>query len=190
MQYVDFGLHTLCTDYYGTYSDTKPRLETVNKDLFGQRLSTMLNTYIQTSTLWPIVQEQMAGTWDGFLEVNQTVMPDAERSADVYDVSRLWASFAIASYLVLLGAGFGSVVFAHLAKGPEILGFATTVVRENDELGGLPEESRTMHGMALASKMKRRRVRYGLVRNGEEEKFKAGVGDQRDTTRIEEVIRG
>ncbi|KAF6802924.1 hypothetical protein CSOJ01_11249 [Colletotrichum sojae] len=146
------------------------------------RLAQLLNTYLQLSKLYVNVA---GGSAEGAaFEPNITTAAKSARDVVLYDISGPWAALCLAASAVLLGAGLLSVVFKHKAKGPEVLGHASTVLRDSRYVD-LDPGSKWMDGMKLSRSMKGQRIRFGLVRTKDNGEQMIGVGSQHETDRID-----
>ena len=117
------------------------------------------------------------------LSYNVTADATTTTLVEVYVVSTLWISLGILSSCVLFLGGLLSVVFRHLATGPEVLGFASTVIRDSKYVS-LPLEMGRIGGLDITKAMKGQRVRYGLTGTIQEGQWSAGVGLESETTRM------
>lgn len=117
------------------------------------------------------------------LEKNQTAEAAVDRAISVFFIPTIWATLCLVSSFVLLAAGAGSVFFVHQATGPEVLGYATTAVRDN-RLMAIPEDAEKLDGLDLALLLRERRVRYGVSTVAGEGEKALGVGDEMQTTKI------
>lgn len=116
-----------------------PRLEDFDEKAIGVRLSQLLDTYLLLSQ----ASVDIAGgdNLDGESEPTVSNRAEATEIVEQYFVSKAWLWLGIASSVVLLAGGILSVVFAHLARGPEILGYVSTIVRNSKFVEGPPNTS-------------------------------------------------
>ncbi|KAM5347314.1 hypothetical protein ACJ41O_010319 [Fusarium nematophilum] len=112
---------------------------------FSRRLGQIINTYILLSQAFNAARDTSAAKRT-LLEYSVTVPTQVSEDVAVYMVSRLWMALFILSCVVFLVSGTTSVIFAHLAVGPEVLGYASTVVRDSRFIE-LPPETGRMQGI-------------------------------------------
>ncbi|KAF6800913.1 hypothetical protein CMUS01_15536, partial [Colletotrichum musicola] len=100
---------------------------------------------------------------------------------DDYDKKAIGVRLSIASSVVLLARGILSVVFAHLARGPEILGYVSTIVR-NSKFVEVPPNTSWLDAADLSRMIKDERIRHGFTdMASSEEEQQIGVGYQEST---------
>ncbi|KAF6816283.1 hypothetical protein CPLU01_13917 [Colletotrichum plurivorum] len=156
-----------------------PRLDDFDEKAIGVRLSQLLNTYLLLSQ----VSVDIAGGDNLDYDSEPTVSnrADATEIVEQYFVSKTWLWLGIASSAVLLAGGILSVVFAHLARGPEILGYVSTIVR-NSKFVEVPPHTSWLDAADLSRMIKDERIRYGFTDTGSgEEEQQIGVGYQEST---------
>jgi hypothetical protein len=148
---------------------------------FSRRLSQVLNTYLLLSQTY---LSAPGGSTEGSpLNRNSTVEAPNTTLVHVYTVSRLWISLGMLSCLVLLAGGIMSVVSRLMAAGPEILGFASAVVRDSRHVT-FPLGTDKMNGLEITKIMKNQRVRYGFTDVSRDGHLVAAVGLESETTSI------
>ncbi|KAM0342916.1 hypothetical protein ACHAPU_009120 [Fusarium lateritium] len=152
---------------------------------FSRRLSQLLNTYLllsQTSTT------SLVGSLDPDVTFlyNVTVPVLVENQVQLYVVSKRWIILCFVSCTLLLISGCLSVVFTCLCSGPEILGYASTVIRDS-KLHDLPPETGSMMAIDITKAMRNERVRYGLTTVSRGGRHWLGVGQEELTRRIKDM---
>lgn len=154
-------------------------LEDIAAKVFSFRLGQIINSYLLVNQI--PMDNLMAG--NGNLHANssahETTTAEIHDLARVYYVPRLWAAISYISCVVLLVSGVLSVVFAHLAIGPEVLGFASTVIRDSRYMDLHPDIGR-MNGVDIAFVLKDQRVRYGYTHLTRRQRPLVGVGRQEE----------
>ncbi|KAJ4136586.1 hypothetical protein NW768_004203 [Fusarium equiseti] len=90
---------------------------------FGRRLGQVINTYLLLGQVY-----QSAMRVDHGFNFNITAPAERTNLVETYTVHWSWAVLFLVSSLILLASGIVSIVFAQLAIGPEVLGYASTVV--------------------------------------------------------------
>ncbi|KAH6976032.1 hypothetical protein BKA56DRAFT_74502 [Ilyonectria sp. MPI-CAGE-AT-0026] len=164
-------------------------LESIAAKVFSLRLSQLINSYLLANQI--PMDNLMAG--NGNLRANSSAHETA--TAKIYDlaqfyyVPRFWAAISYISCVVLLVSGTLSVVFAHLAIGPEVLGFASTVIRDSRYMDLHPDIGR-MNGVDIAFVLKDERVRYGYTHLTRRQRPLVGVGRQEEIRLIKPNPRG
>ncbi|KAH8173876.1 hypothetical protein LIA77_05295 [Sarocladium implicatum] len=99
----------------------------------SRRLTQILNTYLLLSS--SNQQEIMTDTYYGSIRPNSTTTAETTNLVLRYKVSKLWSILGIVSCAAFLAGGIASVVFTHMASGPEVLGYVSTVMRDSKILG-------------------------------------------------------
>lgn len=153
--------------------------EHVDADLFSRRLSQVINTYILLSQMFlqaAGVSAESAGT------TNWNTVAPAQVSTliETFSVPRLWIGLCFLSSLILLICGVLSAVLTRLSAGPDILGYASTLIRDSRYID-TPHEVGRIEGADVSRKMGGLRIRYGLVRESPEGQMRSGVGLQEET---------
>ncbi|KAK1502169.1 hypothetical protein CTAM01_05607 [Colletotrichum tamarilloi] len=171
---ADPGLRQLRSDDYCI-------IESVTAKDMGIRLSQLLNTYLLISQLSFEIAE-----WDADKPTSGAkISVEAETSTPVinFEISSLWITLFLVASIVLLAAGIASVVLKHCTYGPEILGYASTVLRDSIFFD-VPRDYRGLDGIDLSRKMKSDRLRFGLIQGLKEGQSRTGVGHQESTDRL------
>lgn len=83
----------------------------------------------------------------------------------------------------MLAGSILSVVFARLAVGPEVLGYASTVLRDS-RFVDLPPDTGSMSRIDVSLREKGMRVRYGFTREVVDGEPLMGIGLQESTEPI------
>ncbi|EEU42609.1 uncharacterized protein NECHADRAFT_84037 [Fusarium vanettenii 77-13-4] len=102
-----------------------------------------------------------------------------------YTISKPWITLCFVSCIVLLCSGVLSVVFAHLADSPEILGYASTAVRDSKFLELWPEVG-GMAAIDITKMMRGERLRYGITHLTRKGQRLLGVGREAETEEIKD----
>ncbi|KAF4908548.1 hypothetical protein CGCF415_v006520 [Colletotrichum fructicola] len=150
----------------------------------GIRLSQLINTYISLSQLSGLITN---GSSNGnAIEPNITIPGESSELSDVFTISTLWLGLCLLSSLILLSGGVMSVVFTHLADGPEVLGSVSTVVR-NSRYIDLPSSMSWMDGSDITYQIKEMRIKYGFTREVSGEEPVVAVGHEYQTANIKDT---
>ncbi|PSN60155.1 hypothetical protein BS50DRAFT_593935 [Corynespora cassiicola Philippines] len=155
----------------------------VNNIVFSQRLSQVFNTYLLLSQLF--LSAPSDSTDGGPLEHNITTEVPNTILVQVHVISRLWNTLGIVSCCILLAGGISSVIFRCISAGPDILGYASTVIRDSKYID-LPPQIGTMDGIEVTKKMKSQRLKYGLTHLTIEGQHLVGVGLEERTRKIKD----
>lgn len=153
--------------------------EDIDDGRFSRRLAQVLNSYLFLSTFNTGTGPEAAVT----MYPNATAQAEVSNLVPVYRLARLWVALAFICCIVLLAGGVLSVMFAHLAHGPEVLGYASSVVRDS-KLMDMPAKVGAMSGVEISRDMRDLRVRYGLSDMTLAGRRLAGVGREDETARI------
>lgn len=154
-----------------TLADT---LTDVDDETFGRRLAQVLNTYMLLSA-----HEDAQVSSDSM--PNATAPVAASVLAATYRVDKTWVALAFLCCGVLLAGGVAAVVFAHGARGPEVLGFASASVRDS-KLMDLPPGVGQMSGLDISRELAGVRLRYGYSDLTLQGRRLVGVGREQETT--------
>lgn len=157
--------------------------EKLSDGLFSRRLSQLFNTYLVLSQ----IDMGTHGTVNGrqLFSENITTTAQVSNLVQKYTISKPWVALCFVSCVVLLCSGVLSVVFAHLADGPEILGYASTAVRDSKFLELLPEVG-SMTAIDITKTMRGERLRYGITHLTRKGKRLLGVGREAETGQIKD----
>ncbi|KAH9230778.1 hypothetical protein K456DRAFT_1842325, partial [Colletotrichum gloeosporioides 23] len=150
------------------------------KDL-GTRLSQLLNTYLLLSQLSFNIAEW--NVENATAEAKITVAAETRIPTIKFQISAIWSTLFLVSSVVLFAAGISSVVFKHGTTGPEVLGYASTVLRDS-RFFVVPREHRWLDGIELSRKMKTERLRFGSIQDPGGGERLIGVGHQQSTDRL------
>ncbi|RSL83070.1 hypothetical protein CEP51_004732 [Fusarium floridanum] len=115
--------------------------EHIDADLFSRRLSQVINTYILLSQMFlqaTGVSAESAGTTDW----NMVAPAQVSTLIETFSVPRLWIGLCLLSSLMLLICGVLSIILTRLSAGPDILGYASTLIRDSRYID-TPHESLT-----------------------------------------------
>ncbi|KAH7375913.1 hypothetical protein B0T11DRAFT_14855 [Plectosphaerella cucumerina] len=139
-----------------SYANSGPTLEDEDVDLktFSTRFAQVLNTYIVLSTY----AMNLAG--EEVLSPNTTVMVQNSKLELVYQLDKRWVTVAFACCGVLLASCVASLFLAFKAMSPEVLGFASSSIRDS-KLIDFPPTLGSMEGLEVSKQYGKMRVRYG-----------------------------
>lgn len=90
--------------------------------------------------------------------------------------------------MLLLAGGVASVALSHMAVGPEVLGLASTAVRDNKYMS-LERRISMMEGTNVSAKFRDMRVRFGVVKDDEAVGEILGVGYQKNVVTVRDALR-
>jgi hypothetical protein len=130
---------------YGGLDQVESAFGNVTGKQVSQRLSTLLNTVWQASlagtsitTETPTNLTAIAVANAGYASANTTV--DTFLSNMVYVADKVWVGLIAATSIIILLCGIAGMVFKHVAEVPDILGYVSTMTRDNlyfeDPVGG------------------------------------------------------
>ncbi|KAF4457662.1 hypothetical protein F53441_422 [Fusarium austroafricanum] len=142
-------------------------LKGVSAEKFGHRLSQVINTYLVMGQLYPWATEPTdpKDIWSdpktrGFMP-NNTVPVYVINLVEVYFVNWSWMAVFLISCTVLVLSGTARAVYAHLAVGPEILGYASAV--RDSKYIDLPPEVGQKDALDVTNIMGQKRIKYGFT---------------------------
>lgn len=167
-------------------NDSDDWFKDINQLAFSRRLSQLLNTYLLLSRVYTSAP---GGSLDGSqLDHNITLEAPTTTLVEIYTVSTLWISLGSLSCAVLLVGGILSVVSRLMAAGPEVLGYASSVIRDSKHVG-LPAGVDKMNSLEITRLFKDKRVRYGYTDLSQDGQRVVGVGLQSETVDIKSRTR-
>lgn len=140
--------------YPGAAEEDKEMFKGVTPEQFSRRLAQVINTYVLVSQVY-----QSAMQADAPFEQNVTVPIQVSNLVEVYAVNWTWMFLFFASYAILLASGIVSTVFAHLAIGPEILGYASSAVRDSKYMD-LPPDLGPKDALEVTRVISQNKVKY------------------------------
>ncbi|KAJ3541523.1 hypothetical protein NM208_g4577 [Fusarium decemcellulare] len=173
-----------------TREEDKDLLSKVSPQQFGRRLSQVLNTYLLLSQLYQYASQGNLD-WKAKFEPNVTMPVEVSNLVEVYTVNWSWITLFFVSCAVLFASGIVSTVFAHLAVGPEILGYASSVVRDSKYIDLAPEIG-GQEAIAITRMMSQQRIKFGFVNSAAEHGqplLGVGLEDHSQSIRGESTIR-
>ena len=150
-------------------------LKGLSADVFSERLSLLLNTYWQCS----IVPWYQTGNFpsnasslndDPFIYGQQTfntTTTTVTTFTDIYICNKIWAAILFVASSILLLCGLCGAIVKHMSHGPKILGYVSTMTRDNPYVD-LPPGGCTLDGLERARLLKEVRVQLqDVVAEGE-----------------------
>ncbi|RGP71954.1 hypothetical protein FSPOR_3069 [Fusarium sporotrichioides] len=156
-------------------------LSNTTEKQFGRRLSQLLTTYVLLGQLNQYTSQGSSDITARF-EPNVTVPVDFSTLKEIYVVHWSWMALFSACCVVLLASGITGVMFAHLAAGPEILGYASSVVRDSKYVS-LPSIAGEKEALEVTKMVGQQRFRYGFTNATSEGRPLMGIG-------LEDQIQG
>ncbi|CAF3652217.1 unnamed protein product [Fusarium graminearum] len=159
-----------------TVPDDASLFNSTTQEQFGRRLGQVINTYLLLGQSYRTVMEV-----DPIFNGSITVPVEKSNLVEVYTVHWSWTILFLVSSLILLASGIISIVFAHLAIGPEVLGYASTVVHSSKYVE-LPAEAGKKEAFEVVKMLGQKRLRYGYVDSvAEDGQCIVGVGMESET---------
>lgn len=134
--------------------------------IFSDRFSLLFNTYYQCSLVpWfqtgnlPSDLALLNGStfwdiWGVFNATNATTRIDT----NVYICNKMWAAILLLVSAILLLCGIYSTVVKHMTRGPQILGYVSTMTRDNPYIN-LPSEGCTLDDLQRTRLLKDLKVK-------------------------------
>ena len=144
---------------------------------FSIRLSQMINSYLMISRdkFEPNPQRGEEGRTDP-KEWKRTNAETTD-SRYVYSISRPWMAVCIISCVILASGGTLSVVFAHLTRGPEVLGYVSSTLRDSRYVTTSLSLS-YLEGYEVSKILSKERLRLGAA--GQNTVMDPGLGVRRE----------
>ncbi|KAF4977948.1 hypothetical protein FZEAL_5596 [Fusarium zealandicum] len=149
----------------------------VSTEAFSRRLTTAFNTYWQ-ATLEPFdhstvsfrsqpPEEKLNGTGVFLGQYLNSTEASATVQYDVYRGNRQWVAILVMTTICLQVLAVAGVVLQSFIRGPDILGFASSLTRENPHVG-LPPGGSGLDGPARARALGRFKVQLADIYPKEE----------------------
>ncbi|CAG7563667.1 unnamed protein product [Fusarium equiseti] len=151
----------------GNDEEEQSILRNTTNEQFGRRLSQLINTYVLLGQLKQYASQGNSDAIASFAP-NVTVPVDVSNLEEIYVVHWNWMALFFACCGVLLGSGIVGVVFAHLAAGPEILGYASSAVRDSRYLS-LPADAGQKEALDVTKMIGQQKFKYGYTNAVSEE---------------------
>ena len=136
-------------------------LKGLSADLFSERFSLVFNTYWQCGLVpWfqtgnfpknvsALNNDPLASDQVPFNTTTTTVT----RSTEIYVCNKLWTTVLFVTSSVLLLCGICGAIAKHMTRGPKILGYVSTMTRDNSYID-LPPGGCTLDGLERARLLK------------------------------------
>ncbi|CAH0002394.1 unnamed protein product [Clonostachys byssicola] len=135
---------------------------------YSRRLTTLFNTYMSAS-INPMghTDVSFSKSWKNGPSPSGETLNSIAASAtivfDVYETSRAWVGVALAATLLLQLLAVLGLMLRALVKGPDILGYASSMTRDNPYIN-LPEGGSSLDGPDRARLLKGTRIQLADVR--------------------------
>ncbi|CAH0032769.1 unnamed protein product [Clonostachys rhizophaga] len=135
---------------------------------FSRRLTTLFNTYMSAS-INPMGHTDVSFSKSGKNDpspsgaILQTTPANATIVFNVYETSRTWVGLALTATLLLQLLAVLGLMLRVLVKGPDILGFASSMTRDNPYVN-LPEDGSGLDGPDRARLLRRTRAQLADMR--------------------------
>ena len=153
---ADPTLESLATNFTGEVS-----LAGLSADLFSKRFSLVFNTYWQCNILpWyrtgnlpsnvSVLNKALAENDDGTFN---TTTATVTNFTEVYVCNKVWAAILLIASTLLLVCGMCGAIVKYRARGPRILGYVSTMTRDNPYID-LPPGGCTLDGLDRARLLK------------------------------------
>ncbi|KAH7171228.1 hypothetical protein EDB81DRAFT_678150 [Dactylonectria macrodidyma] len=162
-----------------------PDLSTVGKFEFSARLSQLINSYVVLSgASMAIIPQFFKSTVPNSDAIKAGIKMTQTETTDLfyyYTISWPWMVACLFSCGVLVVGGIFSVIYAHSANGPEVLGFVSTSFRDSKYVS-IPPGAEHVDGSKLSEMMKDERFRYGYT-SDQDGVYRVGIAHEKDTTK-------
>ena len=141
-------------------------LKGIPAELFSERLSLVFNTYWQCSIVpWYRTRNFPSNTSAlnddpsaaGEAPFNTTTTP-VTTLTEIYICNGMWAVILLAASSALLLCGLSGAIVKHMTRGPKILGYVSTITRDNPYIS-LPSEGCTLKGLERVKLLKGLRIK-------------------------------
>lgn len=131
-------------------------------DVFTQRLQQVLNTYYLAS----INPASFSGQFEDTPAKNLTTTASVMQLRDIYVCNWGWLFLYVLAVVVMFLAAVVGVILSHLTVNPDVLGYASTMTRDNAWVklpGGVA--GTTLDGLERTRLLRHLEVRFGDVRS-------------------------
>lgn len=150
--------------------DTSSTFENITTRDVSYRLGQILNSYLIASQAY----DSIPGGRPSNRVVNITTSASVHAHEEIYMISIPWlTAFSITALVMLLGSIAGAV-FCHVSKTPEILGFASSAIRDSKYVNLTPGFG-GLGGLEMTKAFEGVEFRYGVVGKTEGEQQVLGV---------------
>ncbi|KAH7114688.1 hypothetical protein EDB81DRAFT_767833 [Dactylonectria macrodidyma] len=145
----------------------------VNVSLFSRRLTIAFNTYYQAS-LSPFnatnisfgrepSPEEVAATSTSVYGGLNSTLGRATTRRKVYRANRRWASSLLATSTVLEALALAGIALQFVVRGPDVLGFASSMTRDNANCAAVPSGGTYLDGPDRARELRHLRVQLADI---------------------------
>ncbi|KAL6412031.1 hypothetical protein AUP68_04411 [Ilyonectria robusta] len=157
-----------------------PLLQDVGSGDLSMRLSQVINTYILLSQVGFQISSGSfeARSRNSIGEVTKMETQTTDQLY-VYNISWQWMVASLVSCIVLLFGGVFGVLFTHLVRGPETLGYVSTILRDSMYVD-IPLGTERMEGYNLSKAIKNERFQYGGVGLSQGGVYRMGIARPED----------
>ena len=125
-------------------ADIQHRGGNLTTEFIAERLSTLLNTYIQSESMGNMIATASDDTsltpWKQYPTIKVTAKTST--TVTVYAMDPIYVSLTLTASFILLLCGFLGLFFRYNAVAPDIIGYVSTMMRDNKYF-----EHETGHGM-------------------------------------------
>ncbi|KAH7163332.1 hypothetical protein B0J13DRAFT_538381 [Dactylonectria estremocensis] len=160
-----------------------PDLKTVEDVEFSSRLSQLINSYVVLSGASMAVIPQFFKSTVPNSGIKPGIKMTQTETTDLfyyYAISWPWMVACLFSCGVLLVGGIFSVIYAHSANGPEVLGFVSTSFRDSKYVS-IPPGAEHVDGSKLSEMMKDERFQYGYM-SDQDGVYRVGIAHEKNIT--------
>lgn len=141
-----------------------PNLDQVTASDIGFRLGQLINTYLMASQAFESIA---AGISPGHIG-NLTTLASIHTYEEVYATNKPWITVFFVTALVMFLGSIAGAVFCHVSKTPEILGYASSAIRDSKYVSLAPGFG-GLGGLEMTKAFENIEFRYGVV-----ERMKSG----------------
>lgn len=138
--------------------DTNLNLENIKPEDFSYRLGQLINSYLIANQAFESIASGMSPNHLGKITANASI----HTFEAVYSISIPWLTIFFITTLVMFVGSLAGAVFCHMSKTPEILGYASSSIRDSKYVNLAPG-SGGLGGLEMTKVFGGIEFRYGVV---------------------------
>lgn len=155
------------------------------------RLGQLINTYLMISQAYgPISAGRLGNVWTNNLGssiYNITTTMSTVKTEEIYTINTIWLAAFFVTAIAMLAASILGAIFCHSSITPEILGFASAVIRDSKYVDLAPGFG-ALGGLEMTKAFEKIEFRYGVVNNSESGEEVLGVSWKVSAGRVKKRI--
>lgn len=177
--------------YLFSYDANSATLDNLTDSDIGRRLGQIINTYLMISQAYDSI---LAGRFDEHPTNNLyspldniTTMMSIVKTEEIYTINTAWLTACFVTAIAILAASIVGAVFCHSSITPEILGFASTAIRDSKYVDLAPGFG-ALGGLEMTKAFEKIEFRYGVVSKSDSGQEVLGVSWKVNAERVKKRV--